>query len=726
VNDPSRPATQSLDALVTPAAVAVVGASPRPGHFANQPIRNLRHYGFTGAIYPVNPNHSEIEGLICFPSVEDLPTMPDLAVVVTRPDAAVDIVRRCGALGVRAATVVGSGFAETGDPEGIALQAELRNIAEKTGIRVLGPNTLGVANFADGSVPFASGNIPPDARPGGIAIVSQSGGCGFTLLNRLWSLGAGVGHLAVVGNEVDVTIADLVSYYGGRDDVRVVICYIEALRDVDGLNRAAQSASQAGKTLFVIKSGTSDSGRRAAAAHTGALATSDAVCAAAFRQWGIHRAGSFDAAVTAAALVERFGVLPRYQLAVYAQGGGMAVVLADMLEAAGHVLPEPSARIKERLKALMPDTTPGNPFDSGGQFLSAGSEVLADALTAYFEEEEMDVAVCSLIPVMGDRLETYATGIASAAVRLTKPMIVLQYRAGELTARADQIFGDAALFTIDPPEVGVEALRLWRSVGETLPQRSTEPGPPGEHARLERALREWRLEGRRFITEDELAPLLSSLGFPVPTVRLVHSASAAADAARALAPPYVVKAASPDLPHRSEFGGVVTGLMTSDEVVSAYEQVWARVARARPDAKMSGIMVVQQAPAGRELILGIKRDDTFGPVVVLGAGGTDAEVMDDSTLRLPPFGLDVALEMIDELRIAPLLHGYRGAAGIDIDALCDVLVRMGRLAASVGDKIDALDLNPVIAYPPGQGLAVVDALIELRPDTLDRAETSKA
>ena len=701
-----------LDALLRPTRIAVIGASARPGHFANQPLVNLRRYDFGGEVFPVNPSYEEVEGLRCYRSVTELPRTPDLAVVVVRPELAVRSVAECAEAGIAAAVVVASGFAETADAEGAALQDRLRGIVAKSGIRVCGPNTLGVANFNDGTVPFVSGNLPMEPAEGAVAIVSQSGGCGFTLLNRAWSLGIGVGHLAVAGNEIDVSIPELAAYYLRRPDVSTVLCYMEAVRDAPGLRAVGELAASTGKPVFVMKTGSTAQGQRAAAAHTGALATSDAVCDTAFRQWGLARARSFDSLIAAGALAARFPAPERGCVGVYAQGGGLAVVTADMFAEAGLQLPPLAPETARRIKALMPDTTPGNPFDSGGQFLSSGVELLVQGLTAFVEDENLDAIAYCLMPVVGQRLSVYAEGIARVAQATSKPNVVLQYRAGPLTEPASAIFRDAGLLALDPPEAGIEGIRLWLGARRPRPA-AKEPArrAPTVTSRARRLVASWRARELRTVGEHDAVRLLELYDLPVARQVLVGGPADAAEATAGLQAPYVVKVASPDLPHRSDFGGVVAGIADAARVAAAVETVVARARAVRPEARIDGAIVAEMAPPGIELIAGVQIDPAFGPAVLVGLGGIWTEMLHDTVLRLPPIDAGLATEMVRSLRGAGLLLGERGSAAVDLDAIVEVLVRLGELAGDLGHAVQAVEVNPLIAYP--DGARIVDALVEM-------------
>jgi acyl-CoA synthetase (NDP forming) len=707
--------TVALEALIQPSRIAVVGASPRPNHFANTPIANLRRYGFTGEIYPVNPQYPEVMGMRCYPSISDLPGVPDLALVVIRQALTVDIVKECAAAGVPAAIVVASGFAETGESDGIALQAELSRVAAEQGIRVCGPNTLGIANFNGNTVSFVSGNLPEQPIKGSVAVVSQSGGCGFTMVNRAWNLGVGIGHLAVVGNEADIGLAELVAYYLSRDDVGTVLCYMEAVRDPAGLRHVGALSVAAGKPVFVMKTGSSPQGQRAAAAHTGALATADSVFSAALQEWGLGRASTFDSLIAAGALTSRFAAPQRGAVGVYTQGGGLAVVAADLFAGAGITLPPISPGTADQIKHLMPDTTPGNPFDSGGQFLSSGVDLLVEGLSAFAADPNLDVIVHCAMPVLGHRQQVYCEGIARVATASPKPNVVLQYGAGSLTEPADAIFGAAGLLVVDPPEAGAEAVKLWLDSGRRRPPRPSAPlrRPDAVARQARRLLSGWQARGPAVVGEHQAVKLLDLYGLPVARQVVIATPDEAPVATAALRAPYVVKVASSGLAHRSDFGGVIVGIGDASGVAGAVDTVMARARAAHPQATIEGAIVAEMAPAGTELIAGIQRDPSFGPVVMLGLGGVWAETLNDTALRLPPIDEGAAMEMLQSLRGAALLFGGRGQAALDVGALVAVIVALGELALDAGDLLQSLDVNPLIAH--AGGLVAVDALAELSP-----------
>jgi acyl-CoA synthetase (NDP forming) len=703
----------ALRRLLEPRSIAIVGASPRAGHFGNQPFVNLRTFGFTGEVHGVNPSHTEVEGYPCVASVEELPDGVDHAVLVVRAAQAPELVARCGARGIPAVTVVASGFAETGGEEGRALQARLLEAARSAGVRVCGPNTLGMANFRTGAVPFVSGNLPPEVHPGGVAIVSQSGGIGFTLLNRAWSRGVGAGYLVVAGNEVDVTIPELVGHLARAEGVSAVLCYIEAIRDGPGLLEAAAAARHAGVPVVMVKAGRSAAGQRAAATHTGALASSAAVFDGVMGQAGVLLAGGIDEAIGTAALVARFGPPSGDGFGIYGMGGGLSVVLADQFEAAGLRLPQPSEATRRSIGEALPDTTPGNPLDSGGQFLTArGQPVLPGVLKRFAADPAFDALVVGCMPVRGTRERIYSEAIVAAAAAAGKPCAALHYSAPPLTDGLAAELREAGIPVLDPPEAGVRALALW----SRLARRSAAPPSGAAPARaaggqaagaVEEELRRARAAGAAVVTEYDASRVLAALGVPFAASAVAAGEDEAVRLAAAMEGPVVLKGLSPQVPHRSRAGLVRLGVEGEARVRAAYRAIATRLA-AIDGAVFDGVLVQELLPPGRELLVGLERDPQFGPVVVLGLGGTDAEALRRICVRVPPVGGDQIAEMLEELGLADLA----GGCGRRLAAVLD---GVGSLGALAGDVVESVDVNPLVVGVDGS-VRAADALIVLRAD----------
>jgi acetyltransferase len=706
----SLPMSHNLRALVSPASVAVVGASERAAHFANLPLTNLGRFKFGGTIYPVNPKYSEIMGHRCYPSLRDLPSVPDMVAIAVGRELALDTLSECVELGVRAVTMIASGFAETSDPEGVAAQTRLVEIISSSGTRVCGPNTVGVANFNEGVVAIASANIPDQVFKGGAAIVSQSGGNGLTLLNRATSLGIGIGHMATVGNESDVTLDELILYYLSRDDVRTVVCYIESIRNPDTLREVGRMSSESGKPVFVLKGGRTPEGQRTAVAHTGALATSNLMAEAALRQWGLREASGIDALVACAGIAGRFKAPHRCQIGVFGSGGGTSVLASDMLSIRRLNVPMPSERTRQSLKALMSDTTPANPFDPGGQFLTKGRGVLNEGLKIFAADENFDVLVSFLPPLLSARSAVFADAIVDVAKSSPKPNMLMYYGAGELTRETTQLMRENDILVIDPPEAGVEALSLWlrpSPVGGALSAEAT-----SERTRATQAMvASWKSAGRKLINEHDTLTLLETYGLPVPRHRMVRLPDEIDAAFAAVGGPVAVKVLSESLPHRSELGGVVLRVKDAAGARDAFKQVRAAALAHIPPEQIEGVLIEQMLTPGLEMIAGLRRDPSLGTAVVFGFGGVLAELIEDVTVRFPPFSKGEAKAMLGDLRGARLLGGYRSIEGADVDRVVEFLTALGEMAMDLGPEVVAVDLNPVILNR--RGVHIADGLIEL-------------
>jgi acyl-CoA synthetase (NDP forming) len=395
----------------------------------------------------------------------------------------------------------------------------------------------------------------------------------------------------------------------------------------------------------------------------------------------------------------------------------MSVVTSDMFTDRNLSLPDLEDSTVHRLKELLPDTSPGNPFDSGGQFLSSGVELLVQALNVFNDDPNLDFIVYCLMPVVGLRTKVYAQGIARASHASAKPSMVLHYRAGAITEEASAILNGAGLLTFDPPEAGIDGLQLWLSGhgGKSQPADDTKADPVEQkRAAQGRAIAaDWRERSLTTVTQAASQTLLDLYGLPHGRQAMARTADAAADIAVEFGVPVVMKVESPDLPHRSDFGGVLLNVVGPEAAGRAFEKLTERSKTANPSARIQGILVAEMAEPGTELIAGIKVDPALGPAVLIGMGGTMAEIFNDVSIRLPPIGKELAEEMLRELKGAPSLFGHRGSAGVDVGALVDFLVRLGEMAVDLGHSVVAVDLNPIVAHQPGRGVEVLDVLVEL-------------
>ncbi len=691
----------ALDALMAPRSVAIVGASDDPTRIGGRPIAAMRAAGFRGRIFPVNPGRSAVQGLPCFATVADLPEAPEVGIVAVAARHAVEAVAALGAKGCRAVTLFSAGFAETGD-EGGRAQAEILGIARRHGMRVLGPNTLGVYNAGIGYYGTFSSSLDSGfPRPGPIGIASQSGAYGAHLAAAARDRGLGASVLVTTGNEADVTVADAIGWMARSETVEVVCAYQEGFRDGPRMIAALEAARAAGKPVFLLKAGRSRLGAAAAASHTASLTGDDAVAEAVLAEHGAIRVRDTEQMLDFASAA-RLRIYPvGNTLGVITISGGAGIVATDEAEAVGLPMPPMPADAQARLKALLPYASPVNPLDCTAQALNDLSLFESYARAALAEGGYRSVLL----------FLTYVAGSPALAPRLRDSLKRLRAEFPDrllalcLLASPDIVAAaeEAGLLTFADPSRAVRALAAMGRVGEQLAAAPARPPSPPP-VMLPPA------------TPDEPTAkrLLAEAGIAAAPERVVHDAEAAVAAAEALGFPVVLKVVSPDIVHKSDIGGVRLNLAGAAAVREACDGILAAVREAAPAARITGLLVARQLSGGVECLMGISRDPAFGAVAVFGLGGIFVEILSDVAIRACPFDEATARAMILSIRAAPVLTGARGRPPADLDALARMLSRLSLFAAAAGPRLRAVDLNPVLALP--EGAYALDAAIEIDPE----------
>jgi acetyltransferase len=703
--------TYRLDKLFAPGSVALVGASPREGSLGRSLLKNLRDGGFAGRIYVVNPSYPEIEGLACFPRIEDLPQAPDLVLVAVPPSQVPGVVKTAGEKGAAAAVVVTAGM---GHGPG-SLGEEARLAARRHGLRLVGPNCLGVmAPFAKLNASFAA----RAAQPGDLALLSQSGAIAAGLVE--WAAQRQVGFSAVVslGDTVDVDFSDCLDFFAADRSTRAILLYIESVDNARKFMSAARAAARA-KPIVVIKSGRHSQGARAAATHTGALAGSDAVYDAAFRRAGLLRVLDLDQLFAAAETLGRQKPFAGKRLAILTNGGGIGVLAVDRLIDLGGTLAAVSAETLSRLDAILPRTwSRANPVDIIGD---ADAARYSAALEALFADRENDGVLVLNVPTALASAPASAEAVVELVARhrakglWNKPVFAVWLGEDPTATRA---FERARIphFATEADAVRgfMQLVRYREAQSELLETPDALPRdfvPDTETALhiVEGAVR----EGRTWLDPLEVHALLRAYAIPSAPVTLAGTAEEAAATARAILSAggtVAVKILSPDIVHKSDVGGVKLDLTTEAAVRHAAEDILERAARLKPGARITGMTVqpmVRRAKA-RELIAGIADDPTFGPVIVFGRGGTAVEVINDRALALPPLDLKLAGDLIARTRVARILKSYRDVPAADEHAVALVLVKLAQLAADL-PEVREIDINPFLA--DRDGVIAVDARI---------------
>jgi acetyl coenzyme A synthetase (ADP forming)-like protein len=700
-----------LQALFRPASIAVVGATSLPGSVPYDLFHNLLRDGFRGPVYPVSPRGGAIDGVPAFKYVLDIPDPVDLAVIVF-PSSVCDLaLEQCGRKGIPAAVVISAGFREVGQA-GAARETRLREIAGRYGIRLVGPNCLGIINTDPGvslNASFAR-RLP---APGSIALLSQSGALCTAVLDYAQARHIGFSSLVSFGNKAGVTEVDLLDYLAEDPRTRVILLYLEEVTDGRGLMAAASRViAEAGKPVLVLKAGRTRAGAAAAASHTGSLAASDEICDAAFRQAGIRRCGTIGQLLDLGVALANQPLPRGNRVAVITNAGGPGVLATDRAMQAGLRLAAFAPGTTAALKKSLPSAANlANPVDLIGD---ARVDRYRAAVSAALADEGVDGVLVLLTP----QSMTDIPAIAAELCRLggRKPAIAARQPAAgakplyaSFMGQADVAEG-AALLELGgvpqypQPEDMCEAFSgAWRFGTALRRLRAAEDsaGDPGGSADLPLGAAEllaWE-PGREYLPLDRALRLLACFGLPIPGQALARSEEEATAAAAQLGFPVALKAVSEQVAHKSDAGAALLGLATAGQAAEGYRAVQEAVARI-PGARLDGVLVQAMASPGLELFLGCKRDPAFGAAVLVGAGGVWVELLRDVSFRIPPFGKGEARAMLEELSVHPLLAGARGRPPLDAAAVAECILRLARLSLAC-PQIEELDVNPLLVYERG-------------------------
>jgi acetyltransferase len=692
-----------FERLIRPRGVAVVGVSEDPTRIGSHPFHALTEFGFEGAVYPVNPKYATLKGLPCYPDVLSLPGPCDLAIIAVPAPAVAEVVEQCGAADIPFALILSAGFRESGS-EGAALEAGLLATARRAGVRLMGPNAEGLMNlenrmYGGFGTAFARG----DLYSGPLAMVTQSGGFGFGVVIELSVLGIGFSCIASTGNEADISALDLIEFFLEQDNVKIVVAYLEGIKDGPRLRAIGERSLQLGKPILTWKAGNTRSGRRAAVSHTANLSSEPEFYKAVFREGGFIEVRDTDSVADAARAFLSGQTTRGRNVAVVTTSGGLGVLLADRCEERGLHLPEPSQETIAELRTFLPPYAGlSNPIDVTAQ-LRTNADGPNQAVAVLLDDPQIDQVIVRKNNIVGESGRTWAAGLADIAANAGKPILVsiLADRSQETMDILDQ--HNLAWFPSPEGAVtGAAALYEFGSKQERLAKRK-----PRKFARQEIA---WP-DDATMMGERSAKRVLAAYGIdPVREVLLTET-EVAALAESPLPFPVVVKVESEDLPHKTEAGGVRVGIENLAELKEAALDVLASARRYKPEARIDGVLV-QEMAGGIEMILGVVNDPNFGPVVALGLGGIFAETMRDVTHRCAPFDETVARVMLDELKGAAILGGVRGKPPVDVDALAKAVSRLSYLAADHADRLQEIDVNPLFVHE--HGVLAADALIVLK------------
>ncbi len=694
----------ALSRMLYPRAVAVLGASRKPGSVGDAAVRNLLECGFRGPIYPINANAHAIRGLVCYSSVDSVPFEVDLAVIAVPAAAVIDVAEQCGRKGVRSLVVLSAGFAEVGEA-GQQRQRELLQMCRTYGMRLIGPNCIGIIN-SDPAAPLNATFGPLMPPPGRIGLATQSGALGLAAIDFASTRDVGFSSVVSMGNKADISGNDLLGYWHSDPRTDVILLYLESFGNPRKFARFARSVGR-DKPVVALKSGRSTVGARATSSHTGALlAASDVTVDALFRQSGVIRTDSLDEMLDVAQVLAQQPLPRGRRVAIVTNVGGPAVMCADACEALALQVPTLALETQSRLRALLPaEASVANPVD---MLAAATADQFREVVETVAADPGVDAIISIFLAPLATRDEDVARSLARA--NLEKPLLAVFMSAHGLPASdADRV----PVFAL--PEPGARALAHaaryaeWRrtacitEVPRFRDARRTEAG---------RVIADAIKRGDSWLSAREVQRLLSCYGVPAIHQRIASTPAEAGYAALALGrSKFALKAVAPGLVHKSDVGGVRLGLATADEVKDAAEAMALRVERAIGHAP-TGFVVQRMAPVGAEMLVGVVNDRQFGPTIACGAGGTVVELLKDVSVRLAPLTRNDARSMVRELRSFPLLDGYRGAPPLAVSALEEVLLRISALVED-HPQIAELDCNPVIVSE--DSAVVVDARIRVEP-----------
>ena len=705
-----------LTPLLSPRAVAVIGASPDTTIIRGRLLHTLVARGYPGAIYPITRSHGEIHGLKAYASIDDVPGPVDLAIVVIPAEAVAEALDACGRRGVKAAAIISSGFAEERGAAGAARQARLREVIARHGLAVSGPNSEGVANLLMPMVgtftpvlEHLQGPLLPEVGRGrAISVISQSGGVAFAYYNRGRPRQLRFTHLVSTGNEVGLEALDYVDWMIDEGQSDIFLMYVETLRTPAKLARVADKAAAAGAPLVVAKVGRSEPGRRAALSHTAALAGADQAYDAMFRRHGVIRAEDIDEMLDVAAAFSLCPPMRGRRVALLSASGGGAVWMADLLAAHGLDVPPLDEPTQREIDALIPAYgSSTNPVDVTAQAIrQVGYGRIIEIL---HRSPVVDAVVVVGSLAFEAAIQRDIDALARVAATATKPILFCAYTLASPRATALLVGAGLPAFTSMPGcAKAVRALAEYTAFQARRASRQ----PPPDVGSSARAVARARLHAAADVMpEDDAKAALAAYGIPRPPEALARDEDDAVAAAGRIGFPVALKVQSPQIAHKTEAGALALGLDSETAVREASRRVVASARRAVPGAEIRGILVQRMAPPGREMIVGVTRDADFGPMLMVGLGGIHAEVLRDVVVLPPDVDAADVRAALDRLRGAALLRGVRGEPAADVDALVDVIVRLARFASDHADTIAEIDLNPVIVHPAGHGVSIVDALI---------------
>lgn len=700
---------RKTQSVLAPRSVAVIGASEDLTKFGGRIYKNLVHHGFDGAIYPINPKREQLLGIKCYPSIDATPTPPDMAVMAVPRDMVKSSVQACADAGTRAAIVITAKFSDAGE-EGAALEREIVEVANAKGMRIIGPNCLGIISPANKLVLCASPALYVDHMPqGAIGMVSQSGALMATIFDRALARGIGFSHCFSIGNQADMDMCDFVDYLIDDERTNIICTYIEGIKDPKRFMETARRAHAAGKPWLAVKAGRTEFGAAAAFSHTASLAGSYEAFSAACRDCGVLLMDDVDAMVLLAAGLGRYPAARPNNVAIVTTSGGGGAITADRLTDAGIPLAQLSRQSFDALLELYPENAAAtNPIDMGAATVGGSMLVGAGTMNAVAKDPNADLVLSALttapdVELLCRKLEEGAQ--EAEAEGFVKPHIIVLQQGGSADAARAFLRENKSVYT-DSLDDAIRAIAAWRRLAETVPVAQPERPENVKTAEVPSGL-------GGGVGEADTKAVLAAQGIPVNRGEVVSTPQQAEAVARKLEGPFVVKVVSPDIVHKSDVGGVVLNLKTPADVAAAVSAMEVSIGKARPDAHIDGYLVQEMRTGKVEMLIGARNDAQFGPMIIVGAGGVLVELLKDVSVARAPVSQAQARTMIEKLQVAKLMNGFRGAQPLDIDAAAEVVSRVSWMVHDMGPRFEELDINPLLVAEAGKGCVAVDGRLLL-------------
>lgn len=691
---------RDLTALFNPQSVAIIGASPDRKKIGGRPLSYMQRYGYTGAIYPINPKYDEIHGFTCYQDILDVPVPVDVAVIALPKEAVLNALQKCGKQGVRAVVIFSAGFGEIGE-QGQQEQQQMKKLAAQFNMAILGPNCLGLFNTRSNFYGTFS-TIIEEEQPlvSKIGFVSQSGAFGSHVFTLARQQNIGFSYFIATGNEADVDVADCIAYLATDPQTSVIACYMEGVKDGDKLIAALELAKANNKPVIALKVGTTEVGMKAAVSHTGSIVGSDKVFTTIFKQYGVYRATTIDEFLDVTYAVSQLPTPKGNRVAVFTISGGVGILLADQLVESGFTLPETPFAVQQTLHTILPIAGTHNPIDTTAQ-ISYMPSLLEDFMDNVLGSGEYDAAVIFL-SFAGLKQDSIQARIDTLQRMKEKYAHIPQLPVTITNAASNAAFQQAGVVVLQDPTRAVIALKALMEFEHFVqtPVRVPETLWPVDVSNVDAVLTEYG--SKKFLQQFDL---------PITQESLATTEAELREQLQHYTYPVVLKGMSPQILHKTDKGLVCLNIQSEEEAVVAFHHL-QKIIVSTEGAIFEGILIQEMLKGDfTEMFIGAKRDPIFGQMVIAGLGGVYIEVLKDISMRKAPVSKEVARQMIEELQASEVLQAYRGKLASDIDALSNVIAKFSTVLASLDNDILEADLNPVMVFSEGQGVKIADGLM---------------